>query len=118
MITTLSSLKQSEFFDEATCRYHDVEREIGALSRAFQIDRERLAPLLATNPTARACWLPLDPGDLASMDVMEIYWRLGENSADERWVDGALEEPFETGSLATALERLADELDVFIPRSD
>lgn len=118
MIATLRTLKPGDFFDERTSRYHSVEREIGALSRAFELDHERLQPILATKPTARACWLPLAPHQLASMDVMEIYWRLGENYADDRWVDGALSGPFETGTLVAALERILSELDTFAATSD
>lgn len=53
-----------------------------------------------------------------SMDAAEVYWRLGENLADERFVDGALEEPFESGSLIAALMRIRDGLDMMVVRSD
>ena len=118
MIATLGHLTPSEFFDEQSLRYHSVERDIAALTRAFELDREKLKPVLATTPTARACWLPLDPNEIGPMDVMEVYWRLGENRADERFVDGALEEPFETGSLVAALLRIRDGLDDLTVRSD
>jgi hypothetical protein len=92
-IATLQSLTPSEFFDDQTLRYHGVEDDLNALSQAFKLDREKLAPVLATKPVGRACWLPLDPREILSMDVAQVYWRLGENLADERFVDGA----FETG---------------------
>lgn len=115
MIAMLKSPKPGEFFDDQTSRYHRAEQEIGALCRAFELNRERLQPVFATKPTGRACWLPIDPQELVSMDVMEVYWRLGENYADERWVDGALEERFQSGSLVTALERVLGELNAFVP---
>lgn len=117
MIATLRPLAPGEFFDERTLCYHSVEDEISALTRAFEIDRETLAPVLARKPVARACWLPLDPQDILAMDVAEVYWRLGENLADERFVDGALVEPFASGSLAAALLRIRDELDKLTVRS-
>lgn len=118
MIATLQSISPSEFFDEKTLHYHSVEVEIDDLTRAFELDRRRLEPVLATNPVARACWLPLDPDEVARMDVMEVYWRLRENYADERFIDGALEDPFETGALAAALLRIRDGLDELTVRSD
>jgi len=111
MIATLHHLTPSEFFDEQTLEYHSVERDIGELTRAFALDRNKLEPILAKKPVARQCWLPLDPNEIGRMDVTEVYWRLGENSADERFVDGALEEPFRTGSLVAALSRIRDGLD-------
>ncbi|WP_180355863.1 hypothetical protein [Aliirhizobium smilacinae] len=42
------------------------------ITRAFHLDRAKLAPVLAKNPVARACWLPLDPSDLDEMEVAEI----------------------------------------------
>jgi hypothetical protein len=118
MIATLQSISPSEFFDEQTLHYHGVEVEIDDLTRAFELDRRRLESVLATNPVARACWLPLDPNEVARMDVMEVYWRLRENYADERFIDGALEDPFETGALAAALLRIRDGLDELTVRSD
>lgn len=118
MIATLQSISPSEFFDEKTLRYHKVEDEIDRLTWAFEPDRTRLEPVLATNPRGRACWLPLDPGEIAGMDVMEVYWRLRENWADERFIDGALKEPFASGSLTAALSRLRDGLDELTLRSD
>lgn len=117
-IATLQSLTPAEFFDETTLRYHSVERDIDDITRAFHLDRAKLEPVLAGNPLARACWLPIDPSGLDGMNVAEIYWRLGENLADERNVDGALEEPFESGSLVAALMRIRDGLDQLVIRTE
>ncbi len=118
MIATMRHLTPREFFNEQTFEYHKVEREIADLTRAFDLDRGKLEPVLATKPTGRACWLPDNPNDIRHMDVMEVYWRLRENWGDERFVDGALEEPFETGSLLAALVRIRDRLDELTARSD
>ncbi len=117
-IATLQSLTPAEFFDEDTLRYHSVEHDIEVITRAFYLDRAKLELVLAQNPVARACWLPLNPSDLDRMEVVEIYWRLGENLADERNVDGALVEPFESGSLVAALMRIRDGLDQMVIRAE
>lgn len=116
-IAALQSISPSEFFDERTLRYHGVEVKIDDLARAFELDRKRLEPVLATNPHGRGCWLPLDPGEIAGMDVMEVCWRLRENWADERFCDGALAEAFASGSLTAALSRIRDGLDELTFRS-
>ncbi|MER8563698.1 hypothetical protein [Mesorhizobium sp. M0578] len=116
IIEKLRSLTRAEFFDEQNGLYNDVEQDLFALYNAFTFDMRWLKPFLEKKRTGRARWLPLDPNDLASMDVREVYWRLQENHADDRFMDGALIEPFENGSLVAALERISEGLDGLVPQ--
>lgn len=118
MIEVLGGLEASGFYDEVADRYHPVYDEVWALAEAFDIDRIELADVLSRGPVARQCWLPENAHHLETMGTTEIYWRLRENLADERWVDGALAEAFETGVLTAALKRLSDELDALAIKGD
>ena len=116
IITTLGLLRPDQFYNEETEQYHPVHEDIVALAGAFQVDPDRVAHIREAHPVARQCWLPNDsPDDLSSMGVDEIYWRLRETIADERWVDSALAETFESGMLVAALRRLASEIDTLTP---
>lgn len=117
VIDTLHRLDTDSFYDEQCYRYHPICDEIEQLAAAFEIDRDALSEVLARKPVARKCWLPDTPELLGPMSIMEIYWRLGENLADERWVDGALVGAFESGVLAVALRRLSDDVGGFLPKS-
>jgi hypothetical protein len=119
ILATLDSLRPDQFYNEETEQYHPVHEDVVALAGAFNVDRDRLAHVLEKAPVARQCWLPNDsPDDLSSMDVNEIYWRLRENIADERWVDSAMAETFESGMLVAALKRLALEVDTLTPNTE
>jgi hypothetical protein len=116
VLKTLGSLQPDQFYNEETQEYHPVHDDIVALAGAFQVDPDRVAHIREKAPVARQCWLPNDsPSELSSMDVNEVYWRLRENIADERWVDSALAETFECGMLVAALKRLASEIDTLTP---
>ena len=116
ILITLGSLQPDQFYEEETQEYHQVYEDIVALAGAFQVDPDRLAHIREKHPVAPQCWLPNDsPDDLSSMDVNEIYWRLRETIADERWVDGALAETFESGMLVAALKRLVSEIGTLTP---
>jgi len=118
VIETLHGLDTDSFYDERDYRYHPICDEIEQLAAAFDINRDALSEVLARKPVARKCWLPETPELLGPMSAMEIYWRLGENLADERWIDGALVEAFESGVLAVALQRLSAEVGGFLPKGD
>jgi hypothetical protein len=110
-ISQLKSITSAEFYDEASDRYHPAGQDIDDIISAFEIDLATLQELFTRNLMARQRWLPSDPTEIASMDAKEVLWRLGENSADERWVDGALVDTFESGSLIAALERIKAEIE-------
>ena len=116
ILATLCTLQPVQFCNEETQECHAVHEDIVALAGAFQVDPDRVAHIREKHPVARQCWLPNDsPDDLSSMDADEIYWRLRETIADERWVDSALAETFENGMLVAALKRLVSEIDTLTP---
>ncbi|WP_432287810.1 hypothetical protein SLT36_12405 [Aminobacter sp. BA135] len=116
VIETLHGLDTDSFYDERDYSYYPIYGEIEQLATAFEINRDALSEVLARKPVARKCWLPGTPELLGPMSAMEIYCRLGENLADERWIDGALVEAFESGVLAVALQRLSTEVGSFLPK--
>jgi hypothetical protein len=113
VIAKLAVLTPEDFFDEQSLEYNQACEDIWALADAFQIDRVGWKKFWDANPRPRATWLPLNSAALDGMDAHEIYYRLKENIADERWVDGALADAFRSGSLVTALQRLQASLSSF-----
>jgi hypothetical protein len=110
-VATLNTLLPSEFYDEAREQYHSVYDDIASL--IYGLENPSDFKSFMAKHVARASWLPDDPHDLDSMDVTEIHYRVSSNIADGRWMDSALAEAFESGSLAPALKRLAAEIDRF-----
>ncbi|MER8381796.1 DUF6508 domain-containing protein [Mesorhizobium sp. M0142] len=104
-IGTLRTLTPPEFYDEANDRYHAVMDDIFQLVHGLENPAD-FGKFLDVN-AGRESWLPENAEALASMDVTEIHYRVASNLADERWVDGALSEAFENGTLVPALERIA-----------
>jgi hypothetical protein len=107
---TLQNLPMSPFYDPATGRYHPVVEEIEALVWSLETDIEAFRAFLDRNPQTKA-WLPKTAQELDGMAALEIKFRIGENAADERWADGALVEPFQSGVLKAALDRLIADFD-------
>ncbi|WP_376704537.1 DUF6508 domain-containing protein [Mesorhizobium sp. ISC25] len=110
-IGTLRTLTPSEFYDEANDRYHVVRDDILQLVYGLENPAD-FGKFLDVN-AGRESWLPENAEALASMDVTEIHYRVASNLADERWVDGALNEAFENGTLVPALERIAANIGKF-----
>jgi hypothetical protein len=112
----LRGLTSEEFFDENTLRYHpcvqDFSRLLSAVSPVATIEEyvPALSGFLGEHKATKA-WLPDAPDMISGMALAEIYFRLKVNQSDERWVDGALVAPFESGSLVAALARLAQHAD-------
>ncbi|MDX8434257.1 hypothetical protein RFN25_12535 [Mesorhizobium abyssinicae] len=109
-IGTLRTLTPSEFYDEANDRYHVVMEDIFRLVHTLENPADIKKFL---DDAGWETWLPKSPGDLTSMDATEIHHRVACNLADERWVDGALSQAFENGTLVPALERIGAEIDKF-----
>jgi hypothetical protein len=107
-LSELAHLQPSEFYDVDEDQYHSVYDKIAAIVRAVDIDAARWKEFMRSNPVPRSNWLPANCADLDSMSAEEIHFRLLENLADERWVDGALADAYRCGSLSRALDRLAD----------
>jgi hypothetical protein len=99
----LRALSSEQFYDEPSGRYHPIMDDIGRSLRTFHVDG--FVDFLRQYPQVSG-WLPGRPDDLALMATTEIYFRLIQNIADERWVDGAMAKPFENGVLICALEKL------------
>jgi len=110
-VGTLRTLAPSEFYDETNDRYHAVMDNISRLVHGLENPAD-FGKFLDVN-TGRKSWLPEPPEALTSMDVTEIHYRVSSNLADERWVDGALNEAFENGTLIPALERIAADIGKF-----
>jgi hypothetical protein len=110
----LRGLSPEQFCDADSFRYHPcMDNFSHLLSAAMPVAnieeyRPALRRFLDRYPGTKG-WLPDRPGDLAGMEMMEVYFRVQSNWADERWVDGAMIEPFETGCLLAALDRLVAE---------
>jgi hypothetical protein len=110
-IGTLRTLTPSEFYDEANDRYHAARDNIMQLVYGSENPAD-FGEFINVN-AGRKSWLPESSEALASMDVTEIHYRVASNLADERWVDGALSEAFENGTLVPALERIAADIGRF-----
>jgi len=109
-IGTLRRLAPSEFYDEANDRYHAVMKDIFRLVHTLENPAD-IGKFL--DDAGWETWLPKSPEDLISMDATEVHHRIACNLADERWVDGALNQAFENGTLIPALERIAAGIDKF-----
>jgi hypothetical protein len=118
IIQRLNAITSEQFFDGRTLNYDANCLALEFIGLAFDRDMEDWKRFMETTPPARGKWLPLDPAALDRMDATEILYRLNENIGDERFIDGALVEAFESGSLVKALGRLVGSLDTFKLRSD
>lgn len=107
LIAGLNRLTAKEFLDDRNGAPSTVSRGLDELCGAFEIDIDDWKRFMRANPLPRRNWLPIDAAALETMGLHEIYYRLGENATDERWVDDALVEAFESGSLIKALEKIA-----------
>jgi hypothetical protein len=101
------------FFDMKTLRYHPASAGVFELADAFSWDHAAWKVFWDANPRPRDTWLPLEPEKVRVMPPMEVFFRLRENMVDERFVDGALCDAFESGSLVAALLRIQEGLDGF-----
>jgi len=104
-------LAPSEFYNEANDHYHAARDDIMRLVHSLENPAD-LRKFLDAN-AGRKTWLPDSLEALSAMDVTEIHYRVISNLMDERWVDGALSEAFENGTLVPALERIAADIDKF-----
>lgn len=105
----LTQLTIEEFCNDAY-RYHSVVDDIEILTMSLRFDIAALRAFLDKYPQTKG-WLPLKPTDLDAMSAEEIQLRIQTNAGDERWVDGALIEPFEAGTLKAAIDRLIADFD-------
>ncbi|PBC23002.1 MULTISPECIES: hypothetical protein [unclassified Mesorhizobium] len=110
-VGTLRTLTPSEFYDETNNRYHTARDDIMRLVHGLENPPD-FREFLDVN-AGRKTWLPDSSEALTAMDGTEIHYRVVSNLADERWVDGALNEAFENGTLIPALERIAAEIGKF-----
>lgn len=110
VVATVRTLGPEEFFDEENLRYHGVCNEVAVLAHSFALDIDAFRRFLHQWSGPKR-WLPVSPDDLRTMSATDILFRLKSNIADERWVDGALVDPFRSGTLVAALERLIAEID-------
>ena len=110
-VGTLRTLTPSEFYDEANDRYHAARDDIMWLVHSLENPAD-FRKFLDVN-VGRKTWLPDNSEALTAMDATEIHYRIASNLADERWVDGALNEAFENGTLVPALGRIAAEIGKF-----
>ncbi|MGO4449119.1 hypothetical protein AB4Y96_09345 [Phyllobacterium sp. TAF24] len=108
-IEVLKTLSPQQFYDEKYDEYHPVRKEIAILIQSLEIDPAVLAAFLQKHPQNDG-WLPENPHELSSMSVIDVHSRLISNVSGDRWVDGALFKPFQSGSLTKALEILFENL--------
>ena len=116
-VSTLKKLSPNEFYDESTRKRHRVYAEISALAWALETDADAFGRFYTAFPQRRG-WLPEEPAALIPLTDEEVLFRLRTNVAGERWVDGALMEPFQSGTLVAAIERLVAGIDGFEVRRD
>jgi hypothetical protein len=106
LVAGLSQLTGDEFLDARNGAPLSASRELDQLCGAFAIDRDDWKRFMDANSQPGQNWLPIEPAKIETMDVREIYYRLKENVADERWVENALVEAFRSGSLICAIEKI------------
>jgi hypothetical protein len=111
-ISMLKTLSPNEFYDESSRKRHPVYAEISVLAWALETDADSFRRFLTAFPQVRG-WLPEEPAALIAMTDEEVLFRLRTNVSGERWVDGALMEPFQSGTLVAAIERLVAGIDRF-----
>lgn len=116
-ISMLKALSPNEFYDESSRKRHPVYAEISVLAWALESDADAYGRFHTSFPQRRG-WLPEEPAALIAMTDEEVLFRLRTNVAGERWVDGALMEPFQSGTLVAAIERLVAGIDGFEIRRD
>ncbi len=109
-ISMLKTLSPNEFYDESSRKRHPVYAEISVL--AWALGADAFGRFYTAFPQVRG-WLPEEPAALIAMTDEEVLFRLRTNVSGERWVDGALMEPFRSGTLVAAIERLVAGIDRF-----
>ena len=109
-IRVLASLGPNEYFDEESEKYHPVHIIVEKLSRSLFFDIEAFRRRFPSEK-GRQLWLPENPEHLTELAAEEVAMRLEWQRADERFVDGALDNAFQTGCLKAALERLVSDFE-------
>jgi hypothetical protein len=112
-IERVGRLAAEEFYVPNTARYHPVRSEIAALVTLIdvpQVNREAFF----NGKVPPDLLLPKGIAELEKMSTYEIAMRLRSHNSAERWADGMLVEPFETGVYLRALELLYQHADTYI----
>ena len=111
-VSVLKTLMPEEFFDTVNNSRRPVYNEIAILAWSLPVDPSGFDRFIAAYPQ-RSGWLPEEPEAMDALTDEEILFRLKKNVADGRWVDGSLVEPFRSGTLVAAMERLINGIDGF-----